>query len=526
MRILYDNKNLVIRSYSGREHTIIDGQNLNNVFKISNVDSTSLLEGFTVRNGDATPNGTPSYPLNSGGGINLTGFTSYIKLKNLVVEHCNGANNGSGIYLRTPAKAVLENVIVQNNLNGGISISANGAHAILRDVLISDNANKPGIFIYDSGIEIYNSEISDNDFGGISYTGVGYIPNTFEDVLFLNNGSSISNGGAINLHIQGANTNITNCTFYNNGGSSDVRSDGGYFNDAFTGNNITIENSIFYESTPNSSRPAITATQNADPLAKDSIYISYCIFNEDTASSLTQNTDLVNFWSVNNLQENTDPLFVDAVNNNFDLLASSPAIDAGNPSVPLDEDGSVSDIGHNFIGADYIHSTPNINLGANVSYTWSTGETTAAIHPTPTQTTTYYVTATNGITTCEDSLTITVLPTSSLVIDSTVCDSMFFAGNTITTSGTYYDTIPNAVGCDSVVMLNLTIYNSIATSDSITACDSTNWNGTTYTTSGIYTQTLQTINGCDSVVTMDITINTSPVFTFPQDTLAACDVRY
>ena len=186
---------------------------------------------------------------------------------------------------------------------------------------------------------------------------------------------------------------------------------------------------------------------------------------------MTQNTDLVNFWSVNNVQENTDPLFVDAANNNFDLLASSPAIDAGNPSVPLDADGSVSDIGHNFSGADYIHSTPNINLGANVSYSWSTGETTAAIHPAPTQTTTYYVTATNGITTCEDSLTITVLPTSSLVIDSTVCDSMFFAGNTITTSGTYYDTIPNAVGCDSVVMLNLTIYNSIATNDSITACD-------------------------------------------------------
>ena len=257
--IIWDNKNLLIKSYSGRDHTIIDGQNLNNVFKISNVDSTSLLEGFTVRNGDATPNGTPSYPLNSGGGINLTGVTSYIKLRNLVVEQCNGANDGSGIYLRTPAKAVLENVIVQNNLNGGISISANGAHAILRDVLISDNANKPGIFIYDSGIEIYNSEISDNDFGGISYTGVGYIPNTFEDVLFLNNGSSISNGGA-NLHIQGANTNITNCTFYNNGGSSDVRSDV----DTLTMHlQVTIlQLKIhFYESTPNSSRPAITATK-------------------------------------------------------------------------------------------------------------------------------------------------------------------------------------------------------------------------------------------------------------------------
>ena len=212
--ILWDNKNLVIRSYSGREHTIINGQNSNNVFKISNVDSTSLLEGFTLRNGDATPNGTPSYPLNSGGGINLTGVTNYIKLRNLVVEQCNGANDGSGIYLRTPAKAVLENVIVQNNLNGGISISANGAHAILHDVLISDNANRPGIFIYDSGIEIYNTEISDNDFGGISYTGVGYIPNTFEDVLFLYNGSSISDGGAVNLHIQGANTGFDQLYFF------------------------------------------------------------------------------------------------------------------------------------------------------------------------------------------------------------------------------------------------------------------------------------------------------------------------
>ena len=91
-----------------------------------------------------------------------------------------------------------------------------------------------------------------------------------------------------------------------------------------------------------------------------------------------------------------------------------------------------------------------------------------ALTPKPTQTTTYYVTANNGITTCEDSLTVTVLPTSSLVLDRTVCDSMFFGGTNLTLSGTYYDTIPNAVGCDSVVTLNLTIYNSAATNDSIT----------------------------------------------------------
>ena len=67
---------------------------------------------------------------------------------------------------------------------------------------------------------------------------------------------------------------------------------------------------------------------------------------------------------------------------------------------------------------------------------------------------------------------------------------MFFAGNNITTSGLYYDTLTNAVGCDSVVTLDLTIYNSVATNDSAVACDNYTWNGNVYDTSGIYIDTL------------------------------------
>jgi hypothetical protein len=466
--------------------------------------------------------GNQSGVLGESGGVLTSNGVSYINLNNLIVEDCNSNGGASGMFFHYGGIAKVENSIIRNNLNGGLQFHS--TEGIMHNVVIENNLNNSAIHVYDAGIEIDNSEIKNNPHSGITYSGVGYEPNYYQDVLFSNNGTqNNADGGAINLSISGALTNIKNCTFYNNGGSSDIKSSGGYFNDEYTGNNIIIENSIFYESPQNSSRVAIAAEENSNPLAKDSIYISYSIFNEDTASSLTQNTDLVNFWSVNNVLENTDPLFVDATNNNFDLLASSPAIDSGDP-IYLDDDGSRSDIGHTYSGSDDTHTTPNINLGSPVTYSWSTGETTAAIHPAPTQTTTYYVTATNGITTCEDSLTIAVLPTSSLVIDSTVCDSMFFAGNYLTISDTYYDTIPNAVGCDSVVTLNLTINNSVATIDSITACDSTTWNGTTYTTSGIYTQTLQTTNGCDSVVSMDITINPSPVFSFTQDTLAACDV--
>ena len=39
-----------------------------------------------------------------------------------------------------------------------------------------------------------------------------------------------------------------------------------------------------------------------------------------------------------------------------------------------------------------------------------------------------------------------------------------------------------------------------------TACDEYEWNGEVYTESGIYTDSLQNIEGCDSIVNLDLTI--------------------
>ena len=43
-----------------------------------------------------------------------------------------------------------------------------------------------------------------------------------------------------------------------------------------------------------------------------------------------------------------------------------------------------------------------------ISYQWSTGDTTSSINVTPNQTTTYYLTSNNGISSCTDSVTVTV----------------------------------------------------------------------------------------------------------------------
>lgn len=68
-------------------------------------------------------------------------------------------------------------------------------------------------------------------------------------------------------------------------------------------------------------------------------------------------------------------------------------------------------------------------------------------------------------------------------------------------------TITNAAGCDSIVTLNLTIRNRTASpSQSYTAINTYTWNEVTYTTSGIYTATLTNAVGCDSTATLDLTV--------------------
>ena len=93
------------------------------------------------------------------------------------------------------------------------------------------------------------------------------------------------------------------------------------------------------------------------------------------------------------------------------------------------------------------------------------------------------------------------------------CDTYtWIDGNTYTSSNnTATFTLTNAVGCDSVVTLDLTINNSNTGVDVQEHCDTYTWiDGNTYTSSNnTATFTLTNAVGCDSVVTLDLTINNS-----------------
>ena len=89
-------------------------------------------------------------------------------------------------------------------------------------------------------------------------------------------------------------------------------------------------------------------------------------------------------------------------------------------------------------------------------------------------------------------------------------------------TGIYFDTVTNAVGCDSITELSLTITGiQRDTLDEVEACVSYTWNDETLTESGYYSKTteVETLN-CDSVIVLPLTI-TSTIH-MPTDSVSAC----
>ena len=142
------------------------------------------------------------------------------------------------------------------------------------------------------------------------------------------------------------------------------------------------------------------------------------------------------------------------------------------------------------------------------SYTWAQNNVTYTISGT-------YIDTTTNTAGCDSivTLTLTIRNSSNSISNNTVCDSYTWMQNnvTYTSSGVYTDTVTNAVGCDSIITLNLTVNSSNKSSISNTACDSYTWpqNNVTYTSNGTYVDTTTNSAGCDSIVTLTLTIRNS-----------------
>jgi CSLREA domain-containing protein len=138
---------------AGAEHTIVDGNTMDNVFHV-NAPRTVTIDGITIRNG-AT--------LTTGGGISSEGI--------LTVSHCVIENNGAsifggGIYVggSSSSSLVLSQTTLRSNLAGnGGGIYSSSDVVMHNSALYGNTASDSGGALYANGsLTVTNTTISGN----------------------------------------------------------------------------------------------------------------------------------------------------------------------------------------------------------------------------------------------------------------------------------------------------------------------------------------------------------------------------
>ena len=113
---------------------------------------------------------------------------------------------------------------------------------------------------------------------------------------------------------------------------------------------------------------------------------------------------------------------------------------------------------------------------------------------------------------CDSLITLhlTVLSLSTSTVNATICENETYLFNRVPLhlTGTYYDTLVNSVGCDSILQLNLTVLPTTTGYITIQICSNETYtfNGVALHTSGSYLDTLINVFGCDSFFTLNLEV--------------------
>jgi len=119
-----------------------------------------------------------------------------------------------------------------------------------------------------------------------------------------------------------------------------------------------------------------------------------------------------------------------------------------------------------------------------------------------------------------DSVYLKVNPIKRKVITDSVCigQSYPFCGNNLSIAGVYKDTIKSILGCNSIVTLTLKTIPTVTNilNIMITKGESYYFGGDMITSSGQYIHTLQNISGCDSLVILNLSLNSNNTISIPE----------
>ena len=212
------------------------------------------------------------------------------------------------------------------------------------------------------------------------------------------------------------------------------------------------------------------------------------------------------YWS--STEQNNGWVWVLPFIDDTDLSTSWTAL-AGTPSSHPKQDSAK-------VRAVRSFPPPENTYDTTLTYSWNTGSTEPHFSDVPLQTTNYSVTVTNAYG-CSNSASVevTVMDNTPQTYYDTICqgapyNSYGFVLTAEETAGildtTFTQTV-SAAGCESEITVHLTLLPPDVVEIEEHAGQNFVWNGITYTEEGTYTQYFNNIHGCDSTVILTLTLD-------------------